>query len=195
MTEMDIDRLTSIRSSIEAEIAWHEREARQNNPRSLMGAVHETSATRLRAILQGMEAPVADEDELLADLDNWRTVPRCRKAATAIRRLTAERDAARVERDMAREAIAPLLGAAGGLLSEAERTGAFDNLIAELFPDSERRGVSRRAEFKRLDAARNGLRSAMAVARAALTGDTPDHGRGAVLLGGERDGGNVRQGI
>lgn len=70
-----------------------------------------------------------------------------------------------------REALCRLVGASSDMLNVSEKSGVFDNTLAEIFPDSKRRGVRAADAFRQIDLHRNSLKSEIASARAAL-GDT-----------------------
>ena len=96
------------------------------------------------------------------------TVSQMTWLAAEVLRLRETETELRAEVSKLREAAQGLIPAVTELLSVAEKAGAFDNLIAELYPDSTKRGTRRSDGYARIDAARNQVKMWLATTRSAL---------------------------
>jgi hypothetical protein len=139
-------------AEVEAELRFHVDDAVK------AWSAHEAAETRA-------EAAEAERDEALNQLDD---APYVAKPIYKGRdpALPAVQPAPEVEALV--EALRGLRGASHELLAAVQETGALDNILPELFPDSIRRGTRKDVGYKRVDAARNNMRAQITLADAAL---------------------------
>ena len=147
-----IDNLQARLAEVAAELRFHVDDAVK------AWSAHEAAETRA-------EAAEAERDEALNQLDD---APYVAKPIYKGRdpALPAVQPAPEVEALV--EALRGLRGASHELLAAVQETGALDNILPELFPDSIRRGTRKDVGYKRVDAARNNMRAQITLADAAL---------------------------